>query len=106
MRISMLVAAIAVTGLVASGPAGAALDPAIKCQSVKLKLAGKYASCRLIAEANAVKNGTAPDYATCDAKIQAGWQKVEESIGGECPRLATSTRCRTRWSNACRRAGT
>jgi hypothetical protein len=87
MRIPQLVAAVAVIGLVASGPAGAALDPAIKCQAVKLKLAGKYASCRLIADANAVKNGTAPDYSNCDAKIQAGWQKVEESIGGECPTI-------------------
>jgi hypothetical protein len=85
MRLRSTLVAVASLAVLAPGFAGAVLDPAIRCQAIKLKLAGKYASCRLIADSTAVKNGTAPDYSTCDAKITAGWQKVEESIGTECP---------------------
>jgi hypothetical protein len=85
MRLRSTLVAVASLAVLAPGFAGAVLDPAIRCQAIKLKLAGKYASCRLIADSTAVKNGTVPDYSTCDAKIAAGWQKVEESIGTECP---------------------
>lgn len=67
--------------------AGAALDPAIKCQAAKMKLSGKYAACRLLEDAAATKTGTSPDYTTCDAKLATGWQKVESSIGTDCPTL-------------------
>jgi hypothetical protein len=63
--------------------AGAALDPAVKCQAAKLKLTGKYASCRLIEDSTALKNGVPADYTTCNEKFQAQWNKVEASIG-EC----------------------
>jgi hypothetical protein len=67
--------------------AGAVLDPALKCQSAKMRLSGKYAACRLLEDAAATKAGTTPDYTTCDTKLQAGWQKVESSIGTDCPTL-------------------
>jgi hypothetical protein len=86
MRIAEVAAALAVVGCLVPGTAGA-LDPAIKCHAAKLKLAGKYASCRLIADATAVKNATPPDYSTCDERLQTGWQKVENNIGGECPEI-------------------
>jgi hypothetical protein len=85
MRVRFFVAAVAASSLLLPGLASAVLDPAIKCQAAKLKLAGKYASCRLLADAAAVKNGTAANYSTCDTKIQEGWAKVEASLGTECP---------------------
>jgi hypothetical protein len=67
--------------------AGAVIDPALKCQAAKMKLSGKYAACRLIEDAAATKTGTTPDYSTCDARLATGWQKVESSIGTDCPTL-------------------
>lgn len=71
--------------LLAPTLAGGALDPAVKCQAIKLKLSGKYAACRLLEDASATKAGTPSDYSTCDARLQAGWEKVESKIGSDCP---------------------
>ena len=63
----------------------AALSPSDKCESGKLKEAGKYGFCRLKAEARAVKKGGAPDYSKCDAKYAEKWTGLEGDAGGECP---------------------
>src|SRR5690606_1006022 len=64
--------------------AAAALSPADKCEAGKLLAAGKYGFCRLKAEAKAVKTGTAPDFATCNAKYGDKWGKLEGVAAGAC----------------------
>jgi hypothetical protein len=63
-----------------------ALDPAVKCESLKLKESSKYAACRLKAEAKAVKKGIAVDYTKCETKFAEKWAKTESKAGvGICP---------------------
>lgn len=57
--------------------AASAIDPAVKCQSDKLRLAAKYTVCRLSAEADAARSFGAPDFSRCAADYLAGWQKAE-----------------------------
>lgn len=81
MRLRTLIGIFAV--LLAAGNA-AGLSPADKCESSKLKEAGKYGFCRLKAEAKAVKTASTPDYSKCDAKYGTKWPAIE-SGGGMCP---------------------
>jgi hypothetical protein len=61
-------------------------EPAIKCESGKLKSAGQYASCRLKAHAVAVAKATTPDFSKCDGKLTPKYAKLESSAGaGVCP---------------------
>jgi len=61
-------------------------DPAVKCESGKLKESSKYAACRLKADAKAVTKGEAADYAKCEAKFADKWAKTETKAGvGICP---------------------
>lgn len=62
-----------------------ALTPAEKCESAKLKEAGKYGFCRLKAEAKAVKGGGLPDFTKCATKIGGKWPAIESKGGGSCP---------------------
>ncbi len=71
--------------LVASVGGASALDPSDKCLSSKLKVAGKYAFCRLKAESKGVKKSTPPDYTKCDAKFAAKWSSIEAKAAGACP---------------------
>lgn len=67
-------------------PSGAgAITPAEKCESSKLKEAGKYGFCRLNAESKAVKTASTPDYSKCDAKYGTKWPSIESGGGGMCP---------------------
>ena len=64
-----------------------AIDPSIKCQSDKLRLAAKYTACRLNAEAQAARDFAAPDFTKCTNKYRAGWEKAEAralSKGAPC----------------------
>lgn len=63
----------------------AAADPAIKCESSKLTTAGKYDSCRLIADAKAVSAGLLADYSACSSKYASKWVSIESAGGGSCP---------------------
>lgn len=54
-----------------------AIDPAIKCQSDKLRLAAKYTACRLEAEAAAARTFAQPDFRKCKNAYLSGWQKAE-----------------------------
>jgi hypothetical protein len=66
--------------------AAGAADPAIKCESGKLKEASKYSACRLKADAKAVTKGIAADYAKCEEKFADKWTKTETKAGvGICP---------------------
>jgi hypothetical protein len=62
-----------------------AADPAVKCESGKLKEAGKYASCRMKADSKAVKKGEMPDYTKCESKFSDKWSKTESKADGACP---------------------
>jgi hypothetical protein len=73
-----------VTVLLLAGAAHA-LSPADKCEASKLKTAGKYDFCRLLAEAKAAKRGGTPDFSTCDAAYSAKWSAAETKAGGMCP---------------------
>ena len=59
----------------ASGSWG--MDPAVRCQVDKLKIASKYTACRLKAEADAVKHFAQPDFSACDAAFNLAWEGVE-----------------------------
>ncbi|HYC55212.1 MAG TPA: DUF1554 domain-containing protein [Candidatus Binatia bacterium] len=81
MRISYVAAAAI---MLCAGSAAAATD-AQKCAAAKMKTAGKYAACRLGADAKAQSSGLAADYGKCDAVQQLSWTKAEEKYGGACP---------------------
>ena len=76
--------AVFISALLAA-TAAVALSPAVKCESAKLKEAGKYGFCRLKAEAKAVKTGDPPDYSKCDEKLTTKWPAIESAGGGMCP---------------------
>jgi len=75
----------AVAAFLFAATAAQALDPALTCETGKLKEAGKYANCRLKAESTAVKKGIPPDYTKCDSKIADKWGKIETKGAGQCP---------------------
>jgi hypothetical protein len=82
MKVSAMVFAVVL--LVAS--TAQAADPAVKCESGKLKESSKYAACRLKADAKAVKKGEAAVYAKCESKFADKWAKTESKAGmGICP---------------------
>ena len=59
-----------------------ALSPPSKCQSGKLKAAGKAAACRLAAEGKGLVKNLAPDLSKCATKFSAAWTKAESR--GDC----------------------
>jgi Protein of unknown function (DUF1566) len=64
----------------------AGLDPATRCKTAKLTNTGKYALCRLKADAKAAKTGNPAEYGKCDAKLLAKFQGAELKAGlGVCP---------------------
>ncbi len=63
-----------------------AADPAEKCETGKLKEAGKYATCRLKSEATGIKKGLPADFTKCESKFTDKWGKLEAKAGvGICP---------------------
>ncbi len=79
-------AAILAVSVVSSIPQASAADPAVKCESAKLKESAKYASCRLKAESKGVKKGLPADFTKCETKFTAKFNKVESKAGpGVCP---------------------
>jgi hypothetical protein len=72
--------------LVIAVRAGAA-DPTVKCESQKLKAAGKYGQCRMTTESSAVSKGVTADFEKCDHKFSSKWQKIEETGSEACPTL-------------------
>jgi hypothetical protein len=71
--------------LLISGAVAHAADPAVSCESGKLKVAGKYTSCVLSADAKSVKTGLAVDYTKCDATLGVKWEIAEGKGEGMCP---------------------
>ena len=64
-------------GLLVAASAASAIDPSIKCESDKLKLAAKYTACRLAAEADAIREFTTPSFTKCENSYLSGWDKAE-----------------------------
>ena len=61
-------------------------DPAVACESSKLKAQGKYSACLKKADATAVKKGlVAADYTKCVEKITSAYTKAETKAAGACP---------------------
>jgi hypothetical protein len=70
--------------LLATGPAGAAPDPAAQCEASKLKAAGKRANCLTVQQSKTLL-GRAGDPTKCDASFAKGFQKAEDKGGSACP---------------------
>jgi len=80
----------ALAGVALLAPAAAhAVDPAVKCESDKLKAVGKYVYCRLLAESKAARSFAEPDFSKCDAQFMEKWAEMEEKAA------AQSTSCWT-----------
>jgi hypothetical protein len=75
--------ALAAVLLVASGAHAA--SHAAKCEAAKLKAAGKYDFCRLLAEQKAVLQGGLPDYSACNTSLSRKWSAAETHFGMACP---------------------
>jgi hypothetical protein len=80
----MRLLSLALISLVLGATAEAA-DPAVRCESGKLKRAGKYASCLLRADSKGVKNNTTPVYTDCVNNFSEKWQIAESNGMGMCP---------------------
>ncbi|MEO8605148.1 MAG: hypothetical protein ABI629_21450 [bacterium] len=76
MRTSTKTGMILLTVFLAA-PSAWAIDPAIKCQSDKLRLAAKYMTCRLNAEAAAARDFDTPDFSKCVSAYLGAWKKAE-----------------------------
>ena len=64
----------------------AAANPALVCETSKLKVAAKYGQCLLKAEAKAAKAMVSPDFTKCDATFSSKWGAAESKAGmGVCP---------------------
>ena len=86
MPIKSLTVVIALGFTVLSVTPSQAIEPAVKCESGKLKISSKYSACRLKADAKGVKKGEDPDYTKCEDKFSDKWGKTEEKAGaGNCP---------------------
>src|SRR5262249_21216953 len=82
---------VALVGGVASlASVAQAISPSLKCEALKLKLAGKYTSCRLAAVAKALKTAGSPDYTTCTTAFTAKWAIADGR--GSCPTTADASR--------------
>lgn len=88
-KAGMLKTSAATTLLLALASAALATPPtdAQKCRAAKLKAAGKYYLCRMLAEKKAVLQSDTPDYSACDTKLAAKWAAAETSFGMACPTL-------------------
>lgn len=73
--------------LVARGPASA-IDPAVRCEAQKVKAAGDYADCRLMAEQRAIMQSKPVDFTRCEETFSRVWQRIEDRDGAACPTLS------------------
>jgi hypothetical protein len=75
----------AAAALLVTSTSAYSAEPAVICESGKLKTAGKYSSCMLSAESKAVKTNTSVDNSKCISTFGTKWQKSEESGADNCP---------------------
>jgi hypothetical protein len=96
---SKFAAALAVSSALTALPAvsHAALSPALKCETGKLKTVASFASCLLKTEAKAVADMASPDFTKCREKINTKFPKYEANAGlGICPSEGDVTDIRDR----------
>jgi hypothetical protein len=78
--------------VVGTAAMSSAADKSAQCVATKLTAAGKYAACRLKADAKVAKIGGSPDYSKCDTKFLKAFERAESKAGsGVCPREGDST---------------
>lgn len=63
--------------------AARAMDPAVKCESDKLKAVGKYAYCRLLEQSKAARSFDVPDFSKCDAAFAEKWDEMEQKAASQ-----------------------
>jgi hypothetical protein len=85
MTNSIRVAAATLSIILIASTSGQAADPAVKCESGKLKESSKYAACRLKVDAKAVLKGVPAVYSKCEMKFADKWGKAETKAEGACP---------------------
>jgi len=88
-------ACIVSAGVLLVGGVAHGVSPADKCESSELKISGKYAYCRLKADAKAVKTGGAPDFSKCDMTFADKFGKADTAGMGQCPSSATPAQIQT-----------
>jgi glyoxylase-like metal-dependent hydrolase (beta-lactamase superfamily II) len=69
--------------MLATAPALAAVDPAEDCSARKLEQSAKYVDCRFAATIRAARAGRPPSFATCDARLEAKFARLERKFA-EC----------------------
>lgn len=65
------------------GPASA-ITPTVRCEAQKVKAAGDYADCRLMAAQRAIRQSKPADFSRCEALFSARWQQLEDQNGAAC----------------------
>ena len=73
------------------GPMGVGNDTD-RCQSMKVKEAGRYADCRFTAQSKAHKKGVTPDFSRCDDKLEVEFAKLE--FKGPCATMGDAATVR------------
>ncbi len=60
-------------------------DAAQVCVADKLKAAGKFELCVLVADAKVFGTSGAPDTGKCETDLSTKWSKIESKANGACP---------------------
>jgi hypothetical protein len=91
--IRLATAALAIVFL--SVTAAHAADPAVKCESGKLKESSKYAACRLKADAKAVSKAVAADYRSAIRSSEiSGTRPKRKPVPASAPARAIKLLCK------------
>lgn len=75
-------------------PLAAAVEPAIRCEAEKHRIAGQYLSCRHRTIAAALKRGDDPDFSRCGMKFERKWAAIEARAGAVCPTIGDAVAMR------------
>jgi dienelactone hydrolase len=95
----MFVCGLAASSLLVSASAHAGASAAQKCESSKLKAAGKACDCRHGAAAKALLTGDAADFTKCSESLTDAFAGAEDKAGGACPNASENTTVDTRLSS-------
>jgi glyoxylase-like metal-dependent hydrolase (beta-lactamase superfamily II) len=82
---SIAVACVLLLAVAASAPA--VRDPAGKCSQRKLDLGGRHAQCLVAERVRALRKAREPDFARCNARLEAKFDRIERKLGEACPLL-------------------
>ena len=72
-------------GLLLCSMVAVASDPAIRCKTSKMGIAGAYDLCLLRTIARATRAGVAPDLTRCTFTFETKWGQAENRVPGACP---------------------